>query len=264
MNERIENILKHDLTIEQTEWMLQSFQQISFDSTITCGVNTSGFWDSAHPTTSLCKAINFDKIARLYCKVKEISYQCNSSDALYIVSSLEEGAQPEIYWIEFKNGEITNDTIKEIQEKISCESRILQDAESLNLGVLDVGTPILREGTPNFNFGKKLRELGIPENTALFEQEHAHFILVYNEEKKVNLLGADIEAICDAIDAGQYNHFVDDYNKIKRIPEINSKIEMEEGGDVKKALEKYLKKDRGSRKMQWFKDVQELFEILGD
>lgn len=44
MNERIENILKHDLTIEQTEWMLQSFQQISFDSTITCGVNTSGFW----------------------------------------------------------------------------------------------------------------------------------------------------------------------------------------------------------------------------
>lgn len=263
MNERIENILKHDLTIEQTEWMLQSFQQISFDSTITCGVNTSGFWDSAHPTTSLCKAINFDKIARLYCKVKEISYQCNSSDALYIVSSLEEGAQPEIYWIEFKNGEITNDTIKEIQEKISCESRILQDAESLNLGVLDVGTPILREGTPNFNFGKKLRELGIPENTALFEQEHAHFILVYNEEKKVNLLGADIEAICDAIDAGQYNHFVDDYNKIKRIPEINSKIEMEEGGDVKKALEKYLKKDRGSRKMQWFKDVQELFEILG-
>lgn len=108
-----------------------------------------------------------------------------------------------------------------------------------------------------------MRELGIPENTALFEQEHAHFILVYNEEKKVNLLGADIEAICDAIDAGQYNHFVDDYNKIKRIPEINSKIEMEEGGDVKKALEKYLKKDRGSRKMQWFKDVQELFEILG-
>ena len=65
MNERIENILKHDLTIEQTEWMLQSFQQISFDSTITCGVNTSGFWDSAHPTTSLCKAINVYKIARL-------------------------------------------------------------------------------------------------------------------------------------------------------------------------------------------------------
>lgn len=264
MNERIENILKHDLTTEQTEWMLQSFQEISFDSTITSGVNTSGFWDSAHPTTSLCKAINFDKIARLYCNVKGISYQCNSSDALYIVSSLEEGAQPEIYWIEFKNGEITNDTIREIQEKISCESRILQDAESLNLGVLDVRTPILREGTPNFNFGKKLRELGIPANTALFEQEHAHFILVYNEEKKVDLLKADIDAICDAIEAGQYTDFVENYNKIKGLPEISSKIDVTEGDEEKKALERYLKKNRNSKKMQWFKDIQELFGILGD
>jgi len=264
MNERIENILKHDLTTEQTEWMLQSFQEISFDSTITSGVNTSDFWDSAHPTTSLCKAINFDKIARLYCNVKGISYQCNSSDALYIVSSLEEGAQPEIYWIEFKNGEITNDTIREIQEKISCESRILQDAESLNLGVLDVRTPILREGTPNFNFGKKLRELGIPANTALFEQEHAHFILVYNEEKKVDLLKADIDAICDAIEAGQYTDFVENYNKIKGLPEISSKIDVTEGDEEKKALERYLKKNRNSKKMQWFKDIQELFGILGD
>lgn len=264
MNERTENILEQDLLPEQAEWLLQSFKELSFDSAVNGDAYVNSFWSTAHPTTSLCKAINFDKIARLYCNVKGISYRCNSSDALYIVPSLQEGVQPEIYWIEFKNGEITNDTIREIQEKISCESRILQDAESLNLGTLDVETPTLRDGTPDFNFGNKLRELGIPENTALFEQGHAHFILVYNEEKKVNLLGADIEAICDSIYAGQYDHFVDDYNKIKQLPEINSKIEMEEGGDAKKALEKYLKKNKNSKKLQWFKDIQELFGILGD
>lgn len=175
MNERTENILEQDLLPEQAEWLLQSFKELSFDSAVNGDAYVNSFWSTAHPTTSLCKAINFDKIARLYCNVKGISYRCNSSDALYIVPSLQEGVQPEIYWIEFKNGEITNDTIREIQEKISCESRILQDAESLNLGTLDVETPTLRDGTPDFNFGNKLRELGIPENTALFEQGHAHF-----------------------------------------------------------------------------------------
>ena len=261
MNERTENILAQDLLPEQAEWMLQSFKDLSFDSAVNGDANVNSFWSTAHPTTSLCKAINFDRIARLYCNVKGISYHCNSSDALYIVPSAEEGMQPEIYWIEFKNGKITSRVLKEIQEKIVCESRILQDVDSLNAGTLDVNALTLKVGTPDFNFGKKLKALGIPENTVSFEEEHAHFILVYNEEKKDELLESDIEAICDAIDTEQYTDFIGNYNKAKRLPEIISKIDAKEGEEETNTIKRYLKKR--PRKMQWFKNVQELFEILG-
>lgn len=261
MNERTENILEQDLLPEQAEWLLQSFKELSFDSAVNGDAYVNSFWSTAHPTTSLCKAINFDKIARLYCNVKGISYRCNSSDALYIVPSLQEGVQPEIYWIEFKNGKITSKVIKEIQEKIACESRILQDVESLNAGTLDVDALTLKAGTPEFNFGKKLKALGIPENTVSFEEKHAHFILVYNEEKKDELLEADVDAIFDAIDTEQYTDFIGNYNKAKRLPEVINKIDAEEGEEEKDTIKRYLKK--GPRKMQWFQNVQGVFEILG-
>ena len=120
MNERTENILEQDLLPEQAEGRFDGDRTVTGDAfppqriedaAVNGDAYVNSFWSTAHPTTSLCKAINFDKIARLYCNVKGISYRCNSSDALYIVPSLQEGVQPEIYWIEFKNGKITSKVI---------------------------------------------------------------------------------------------------------------------------------------------------------
>lgn len=140
MNAEVEHILCKGLSQETSMWMIKSLKELSVDSATAEVLPLSDFWDSKHPTLSSCTAIDFDEIAKLYCTVNRLSYRCSSCDALYIAKRHSEEC-PELYWIEFKNGKITSKVVKEINDKITCGNRILEDVGSLNSGTLQFITP---------------------------------------------------------------------------------------------------------------------------
>lgn len=270
MNSNVENMLCDNLSPEAANWFLKSLKELSFDQSAQQQLSNTNFWDNSHPTLSKCRAINFDDIAKLYCNHKNLTrYRCRSCDALYIVrNSLDD--TPEIYWIEFKNGVIERETIREITDKIKDGNMILEDADSLNNGVLDfsLSEPRLIEGEPAFGFGKRLSSIGIPTKTVSYIQEHSHFILVYNEEKKDKLLPEDLDAICDEIDCGGYQALVDNVEATRELHVIWTSMcnenSINENTSAKALLIKIIKKSTaGSEKFSWFKEINNFFELCG-
>lgn len=267
MNEFVENILIEGLTEEQSNWLLKSFNELSHDTDIVDITQKMDYYDAAHPSTSLCKAINFDDVAKLYCNKKDLPY-LNSCDALYIERN-EDTSTLELYWIEFKNGSITNSTVEDIRNKITYSNRILEDADSLNEGCIDLSNrnkPILIDSKPDFNFGVALHTLGLPSNNLVtFEQEHTHFILVYNEEKKDTLISSDIDAICDEIENDQHREFTENVRNTIRQPQIKNIFRIQSDREIDANYTKRWIKEKLKAKQNWqvsaFNNLTSFFQL---
>lgn len=270
MNEFVERTLTEGLTEEQSDWLLKSFNELSHDTDIVNITQRTDFYDDSHPSTSLCKAINFDDVAKLYCNKKHLAY-LNSCDALYLEQN-EDTSTLELYWIEFKNGIITNSTVEDIKNKITYSSRILEDADSLNEGYIDLSnsnSPELTDSTPDFNFGGALHAIGLPRNNLVsFEQEHAHFILVYNEKKKETLISSDIDAICDEIENDQHREFTENVRNTIRQPQIKIILQIRSDCEIdsnytKRWIKEKLK-TRGNWQVSAFNNLTSFFQLSSE
>lgn len=268
MNSIAEQVLSENLLEDEKKWLLKSLYDLCVDTNIRQDASTNLYWSNAHPTRSLTTAINFDGIARLYCKVKQDQgYTCKSCDALY-VGYMGNTDVPEIYWIEFKNGEIKNNDVREIIQKIYEGNIVFLDIERLNSGTLDLTNPKnpkLIEGTRNFDFERRLRDLKIPVGKMSFLQEHAHFILVYNETKKETLLQDDLKSICCEIKQGKYSDLVESvYNLLQNQECARTFLEnvnQDEGLEPEKLLLKLIG-HKGTVPKEWFDEFVAYFRLL--
>lgn len=268
MNAEVEHILCKGLSQETSMWMIKSLKELSVDSATAEVLPLSDFWDSKHPTLSSCTAIDFDEIAKLYCTVNRLSYRCSSCDALYIAKRHSEEF-PELYWIEFKNGKITSKVVKEINDKITCGNRILEDVGSLNSGTLQFITPsqpTLEGKSPNFGFGNRLTAIGIPESKMPYEKEHAHLIVVYNEDKKEELLNEDLDSICDEIERGYYQSLIQKVETTRSLLPIWSMLCSSTSRNQSISAKDLLIQILHNRKskpctMGWFENLSDFFDL---
>lgn len=225
MKSEYEYVLTRGLTEEQSNWFLRSLKDLSLDSNggQHGDSGTTAYYDSTHMTLSECLAISYDDIAELHEKHLQLERRHKSCDALYIGEHIPEFQYPELYFIEFKNGEIKDEIVKECVEKFKDSIHLLSD-----LGALETGRLVFSNGMPqlaptdnpneNFSIVARLKDLRIPlGNIARYCCDHLHFILVYNETQKKKLLSSDIDAIIDEIGRGEDGNYRDLINQVDSI-----------------------------------------------
>ena len=221
MDADTERILTNNLNQLELHWLIKSLKELSYDSSLSIDTEhtNSPYYDYSHPTLSECRAIDFDNIAKLYsAQIVGHVHRLRSCDAFYITPHDIVRKANTIYLIEFKNGNITNNDVDEIYEKVRnsrdilndiVESGILDDGE---LDLSDVLSPALKPCKDERKFGlsKRLSRLGIDRLSTTYFRNNLVFILVYNESKKERLIDGDIAAIQDEIekeDEGKYAGF---------------------------------------------------------
>lgn len=284
MKSEYEYVLTRGLTEEQSNWFLRSLKELSLDSNggQHGDSGTTAYYDSTHMTLSGCKAISYDDIAALHANHLQLERRHKSCDALYIGEHILGFQCPELYFIEFKNGEIKDEIVKECVEKFKDSIHLMLDLGVLETGRLEFsnGIPqLVATDNPNENFGivARLIELRIPlENIARYCCEHMHFILVYNESQKKKLLSYDIDAIIDEIGKGESGRYSDLINQVDSIRcnevcknwfKSNGNFSNYDGCDGKEILEtffRYFKRQIENKDKELFADFCEVICTMSE
>lgn len=284
MKSEYEYVLTRGLTEEQSNWFLRSLKDLSLDSNggQHGDSGTTAYYDSTHMTLSGCLAISYDDIAALHEKHLQLERRHKSCDALYIGEHIPGFKCPELYFIEFKNGEIKDEIVKECVEKFKDSIHLMSDLGVLEPGRLEFpnGIPqLVATDNPSENFGivARLTELGIPlGNIARYCCEHMHFILVYNENQKKKLLSCDVDAIIDEIGKGENGRYCGLINQVDSIRDnqicknwfkSNGNFSNYDGCDGKEILETFFKcfrKQIENKEKELFADFCEAVRAMSD
>lgn len=149
-----------DIFIQNLNFPIRTLKEICYDEK----------HKGEYLTDSTIRAIDFDELARQYCKESDIEKGLRTNDALYLVGE-------EWFFIEFKNGKIVDElsdehaTVAEIQEKIVSSLAVLFSVTNEN-----------QEFEKYFPFYRG--ELS-------YASKHISYILVYNPKKNEDGIKSD-------------------------------------------------------------------------
>ena len=273
MNTEYERILTEGLELSNHEWLIQSLKDLSYDDT--AGGDNGECFDRNHPTNSECRAISFDNLAMLHQIQIGARKRLRSCDALYIGDIASQDGKPEIYIIEFKNGVINESVVNDINQKIKDGVQLLNSISVISDGSVDLtnrNNPKLitncRE-EHKLNLDKRLNRIGISGNYSDYCRQHMNFILVYNENKKTNLLDCDLDSFIDDIEEGIIYKELEEAVKICLTNSISKNwlykmagIEPDKNPDEKNILISILQKAKGNSKhLSWFDNLAEVITI---
>ena len=227
MKTEFEKILTDGLDEENKKWLIKSFKDLSYDDTE--GGDEGDCYDCSHPTTSGCRAISYDNLAMLHQVQLGSLKRLRSCDALYIGNILSRDGQPEIYLIEFKNGIITDSVVKDINDKIRESVQLFNSLNIISNGKVDLSNqydPKLKmdcDDKEKLNLVTRFNSMGVEGDFNTYCRQHMNFILVYNENKKTELLDSDLESIIDDINEGIVYRELEEAIEICLTDEINKK-----------------------------------------
>ena len=275
MKTEYEQILTAGLNEANKKWLIQSLKDLSYDET--CGGDDGPCYDCSHPTMSECKAISYDNLAMLHQVQSGAKKRLRSCDALYIGEENQNDGKPELYIIEFKNGEITEAVVADINEKIKDGVQLLNRISVISNGSVDLterNHPKLKDNCnkeQKLDLVNRLKAIGVEGDICEYCINHMNFILVYNETKKTQLLNSDIDSFIDDIEDGMIYQDLEEaienclQNSISKqwLYEM-ADLRKEARVDSKNLLIRILKRRKASKSsLRWFDDLSNTIKQQG-